>query len=102
MPDLSKFIKNRIGKEGIDVTVEILDKILMMIGAGMTLVVALAWNTAIRALFDKVFSQPTANVIAQFVYAVFLTIVVVIALFYLGRIFRVAKNLQEESHAQKE
>lgn len=95
MLDPSKLIKKLVKKEGIEITIEIFEKITTMLGAGMGLVVALAWNAAIRALFDKLFSQPTANLIAQFVYAIFLTIIVALAMYYISRIFRIIKNLEE-------
>ncbi len=98
MPDLSKFIRKRVQKEGIDITIEVLEKVTTFIGAGMGLVVALAWNTAIKTLFDKFFSQqPTANIMAQFTYAIFVTMLVVIMTIYLGRVFKIVKSIKEES-----
>lgn len=97
MQSPSKFVKNRVEKEGVDLTIEILEKMVTLIGAGMGLVVALAWNAAIQAFFEKFFPKPTANLIAQFIYAAVITIIVVLVTVYLSRLLQKAKKLKEES-----
>jgi len=53
------------------------EKMITLILAGFGLVAALAWNDAIQALFNQLF--PKSNgVIGKFVYAVIVTIIVVI------------------------
>ncbi|NQU78043.1 hypothetical protein HQ544_05085 [Candidatus Falkowbacteria bacterium] len=67
-----------------DLKLEILEKVATLVTAGFGLVAALAWNSAIRALFDKVFGEQS-GIIAMFVYAVVVTVVVVLATIKLGR-----------------
>jgi len=53
------------------------EKMITLILAGFGLVAALAWNDAIQTLFNQLF--PKSNgVIGKFVYAVIVTIIVVI------------------------
>lgn len=56
---------------------ELLEKINTLVGAGLGLVAALAWNDAIQSLFRLVF-QDAQSLIAKFVYAVLITVVVVL------------------------
>ncbi len=55
------------------------------------LVAALAWNEAIKALFEEIFASEadkpaTGLVISNFIYAVFATLIAVLIVYYLGRI----------------
>ncbi len=65
---------------------EILDKLSQLSTAGFGLVAALAWNSAIQDLFKRVniFGQPDSLVV-KFIYAVILTLIVVIVTFSIGR-----------------
>ncbi|MBI2551844.1 hypothetical protein HYW17_00895 [Candidatus Uhrbacteria bacterium] len=60
--------------------------------AGFGLVAALAWNDAIQSLFTTIF--PTAsNVVAKFVYAGLITVLVVLVT---TRLARLADRLKKE------
>ena len=103
MPDLSKFIWNRVQKEGIDITAEILGKIITVIGAGMSLVVALAWNTAIKDLFTLIFpKKDAANLLAEFLYAIIVTVLVVVVLVYLSRILKIVESIKNEDQEEEQ
>lgn len=70
---------------------EVLEKMTDLATAGFGLVAALAWNEAIKSLFATLF--PTAgNIIAQFVYAVIITVIVVIITLKLGKLADLAKK----------
>jgi hypothetical protein len=62
-----------------------------LISSAFALVAALAWNSAIQALFQKIF-PPTEKgtdwwfIVSAFGYALFITIIVVIVIFYLTRL----------------
>ncbi len=60
------------------------------IAAGFGLVAGLAWNDAIKLLIDYFFPNSGTTVIAKLLYALILTIVVSIVLFYVER------SLQED------
>ena len=56
---------------------EVREKMLTLILAGFGLVAALAWNDAIQTLF-KVFFPKSEGVIGKIIYAIIVTIVVVL------------------------
>lgn len=62
------------------------------ITAALGLVAGLAWNDAIKSLIQAIFPNSHNSVIAQFVYAVLITIAVVILSTYLVKIFRRKEN----------
>lgn len=79
-------------EEKKDLKVEILEKIASLATAGFGLVAALAWNDAIKAIFNKFFPAPGGNIIALSGYAVVITIIVVIITVQLGRTVNLAKR----------
>jgi len=64
---------------------EIKEKMLTLILAGFGLVAALAWNDAIQALFKVVFPK-SEGVIGKFIYAVIVTILVVVITLQLKKV----------------
>ena len=66
-------IKNEIKK----INEEIKEKTLTFILGGFGLVAALAWNEAIKTLFETFFPKENA-LIGKFIYAIILTIIVVL------------------------
>jgi len=67
-------IKNEIKK----INEEIKEKTLTFILGGFGLVAALAWNEAIKTLFETFFPKESA-LIGKFIYAIIVTIIVVLA-----------------------
>ena len=61
------------------------EKMVTLILAGFGLVAALAWNDAIQTLFNSFFPQGS-GLIGKFVYAVIVTLIVVIISLQLKRI----------------
>jgi uncharacterized BrkB/YihY/UPF0761 family membrane protein len=78
------------------VTAEVLDKFAELITVALGLVAALAWNTAIQNLFNKIFGEAGAALVGQFVYAVIITLVVIFATIAVSRAAERAKKLEEE------
>jgi hypothetical protein len=67
-------------------------KLLELMTAAFLLVAALAWNDAIQSLFLRVFGS-TNGVIAKFVYALIITVLVVLVIFRLSKLTqRIEKN----------
>ena len=64
---------------------EIKEKMLTLILAGFGLVAALAWNDAIQTLFKVIFPK-SEGVIGKFIYAVIITILVVVITLQLKKI----------------
>ena len=71
--------------------IEILEKMTDLATAGFGLVAALAWNDAIKLFFETVF-QKTGGIIAQFAYAIIITVIIVIITLKLGKITDLAKK----------
>jgi hypothetical protein len=68
---------------------EFSSKMNQYIGAGFGLVAGLAWNDAIKSLIDTIFPQGSGgSLLAKFIYAFIMTLVVVIISFYISRIFK--------------
>ncbi|UCE98351.1 MAG: hypothetical protein JSV74_03250 [Dehalococcoidia bacterium] len=71
--------------------VEILEKMAALITAAFGLVAALAWNGAIRAIFEEVFGTAD-NIWAMIVYAVIVTIIAVLVTIWIARASKKAKE----------
>ncbi|MBI3120539.1 MAG: hypothetical protein HYZ08_02865 [Candidatus Kerfeldbacteria bacterium] len=72
---------------------EVREKFATLITGGFGVVAALAWNDAIKNIFITVFGDHQDNILAQLLYAVTVTVIVVIASFWLRRILHSKKNL---------
>ena len=83
-------------KKQVSITIEVLEKINTLAAAGFGLVAALAWNDAIKSLFSVIFPKSDNNLIAQFIYAALITLIVVLVTIYLARYIKKIKNLFEE------
>ena len=62
----------------------LIDKTTVLIISGFSLVAALAWNSAIQDLF-KMFSKQGDGLIGQFLYAIIVTIILVIVMYSMGK-----------------
>ena len=79
---------------------EMLEKLSALITAAFGLVAALAWNGAIRAIFEKFFG--TADQIwAMLVYAVVVTLIAVFAISWIARVTLKAKEKLEQAKAER-
>jgi Family of unknown function (DUF5654) len=73
-------------------TGEILDKFAQLITTALGLVAALAWNTAIQNLFDRIFGKAGAALAGQFLYAILIPLVVIFATIAVSRAAERAKK----------
>lgn len=69
---------------------DVIEKIAALMTAAFGLVAALAWNGAIRAVFDKYYAAGD-GINALFVYAIVVTIIAVIATIWIGKVAEKAK-----------
>ncbi|MFA6304955.1 MAG: DUF5654 family protein [Patescibacteria group bacterium] len=58
------------------------------ITAGFGLVAGLAWNEAIKSLIEYLFPLNSNSVLAKFIYALAMTVILVVITFYLSKIFK--------------
>ena len=79
-------------EEQKNLKIEILEKVASLTTAGFGLVAALAWNDAIKGLFEHFFPKPGDNLFALIAYAIVITIIVVIITVQLGRAVNLAKK----------
>jgi membrane protein YdbS with pleckstrin-like domain len=70
---------------------EIMDKLAALITAAFGLVAALAWNGAIRAIFEAIFGSAD-NITAMLVYAVVVTLIAVLVTIWIARAVKRAKG----------
>lgn len=80
-------------KQKIDrVEQEVKEKLVTYLGAAFGLVAGLAWNDAVKALIEFFFPLDRNGVTAKFVYALIVTLVLVIVTIVLQRIIRQKKE----------
>jgi hypothetical protein len=87
-----KFAK--IKTESAKISSEVKEKTFGFILTALSLVAGLAWNEAIQSLINSFFTINKNSVLAKFVYAVVLTLVLVVITIYLAKIF--GRDKQEE------
>ena len=70
---------------------EVIDKFAALITAAFGLIAALAWNSAIQAIFAKYFPAGT-GINAMLIYAILVTIIAVLATLWIGKLAHKAKK----------
>jgi uncharacterized BrkB/YihY/UPF0761 family membrane protein len=79
----------------------VIDKITTLIMSGLGFVTALAWNDAIQTIFREIFGQQE-EIWAKFIYATFLTVIVVIVGVQLDKVLKkIKKNREKDSEEKK-
>ncbi|MFH1767069.1 MAG: DUF5654 family protein [Patescibacteria group bacterium] len=63
-------------------------KVIGYLLAGFGVVAALAWNDAIKALIDQFFPAEESGLAAKFIYALIVTLFVVIITLVLAKVFK--------------
>jgi hypothetical protein len=80
-------------QEQFNLRMSVLQKMLELMTGAFSLVAALAWNDAIQTLFVKLLG-PQSGVAAKFLYALFVTAIVV----YIGfRLSKISKALEKQA-----
>ena len=79
---------DKVKEEGRTFQKEVRDRTLGFITAGLSLVVGLAWNDAIKALIEYLFPLDKDSIPAKFIYAVLLSVIVVVFSTYLVRLLQ--------------
>jgi hypothetical protein len=80
-------------KEKISLLIEVTDSLQTLVAAGFGLVAALAWNTAIQNIFMIYLPQPKDSLWAQLLYALLITLFVVVTTLLLARYTTKLKDL---------
>ena len=79
-------LRSQIKKESQDLRKAVREKTLGYIVGALGLVAGLAWNEAIKSLIDYFFPASENGILAKFIYAVLITIVIVVISTYLVRL----------------
>jgi hypothetical protein len=97
MPEEKLKDKDLTKKEEEKLHVFFVEKIVTLMTGAMGLVAALAWNDAIRKLFERVFgTQGSGDITAMFIYAAIVTAAVVVVTYRLARIVEKMKKRKEK------
>ena len=80
-------------------SVEVIDKLSDLITAAFALVAALAWNTAIQAIFTEIFGKQS-SIPAMLGYAVTVTVIAVACAMWIGFVANRAKAHTSPSTAR--
>lgn len=84
-------------KEEEKLHVYFVEKVVTLMTGAMGLVAALAWNDAIRKLFERVFgTQGSGDITAMFIYAAIVTAAVVLVTYRLTRIVEKMKKKEKK------
>ncbi len=78
---------DKIKSEGSKISREVKEKTFGFVVTALGLVAGLAWNEAIQSLIKSFFAVDKDSVLAKFIYAIVITVVVVIITVYLTRLF---------------
>ena len=81
-----------IMSRGERLNMEVKKKVVGYITAGFGLVAGLAWNDAIRTFIEEFFPKTQNTIAAKFIYAFFITIILVIISIYLVKILRIREE----------
>lgn len=71
---------------------EVRERTLGYVLTALGLVAGLAWNDAIKSAIQVLFPLESESVLAQFIYAILITVAIVIIATYLTRLFRKPEN----------
>jgi len=93
-------MKSKLKSELKNVEEEIRKKTVGYIVTALGLVAGLAWNDAVKALIEYFFPAEQNSLQAKLIYAVLITIVVVLASVYLAKIFK-KEELEEKKKGKK-
>lgn len=80
-------IMEELREKSVELKKEFQKKVVGYILAAFGLVAGLAWNEAIKSLIDYLFPLSKNSLLAKFVYAILITLVVVLVATYVSKFF---------------
>lgn len=83
-----KGAKAKLKEDTLKIKEEVQEKTLSYIGGGLGVVAGLAWNDAIKSLIDFAFPNESSGILAQFLYAIAITVIVVAVTMYLSKLLK--------------
>lgn len=83
-----KKIGGKFAEKRSKIRKEVRERTFTYLVAAFSLVASLAWNEAVKSLIDYFLPAGTNTLMAKFVYAVFITVLVVVLTIYLEKILK--------------
>ena len=71
-----------------ETALEVKERILGFVTSAFAFVGALAWNEAIKAFIDSIYVADANSVVAKFIYALIVSVIVVVMSIYLTRFLK--------------
>ena len=97
MPEEKKEDKKLTKAEEQKLHIYFVEKVITLMTGAMGLVAALAWNDAIRKLFERVFGTAgSGDITAMFIYAAIVTAAIVLVTYRLTRFVEKIKKKNEK------
>ncbi|NTU69742.1 hypothetical protein HGB13_02895 [bacterium] len=93
---MAKNIIKKTKKEILGLQVEIINTVKNLVVTSLGLVAALAWNEAIKKAFELFFPDKSNGLKAMFLYAILVTLVIVLVTYYVSRLADKFNNRLEE------
>lgn len=81
---------------------EIREKTVGYIVAGFSVVAGFAWNDAIKSFIEEYFPLARDTMKAKFIYAILITMLIVVVSVYLMKIFKIEKKEKEKEKKEEE
>lgn len=91
-----KALREKIKNESAHVRREVKKQTLTYVAASLGLVAGLAWNEAIKALIEYFFPASQNTILAKFMYAIGVTLLIVIVTYYLTRVIKADEEKKTE------
>ncbi len=85
---VKKTVAKKISEEQAKLRKEVRERTFTYLVAAFSLVAGLAWNEAVKSLIDYFLPLSKNTVMAKFIYAASITIVVVVFTVYIEKIFK--------------
>lgn len=80
-------MKEKIKKEGSKLSREVRERTTVYIVSALSLVAGLAWNDAIKSMIEYAFPLSDSTITAKLIYAVLMTLFIVVITVYMVRFF---------------
>lgn len=86
---------HKLSKHSAEVRAALADQTINYVTAALSVVAGLAWNDAVKAAITYFFPAEASNIAAQFIYALAMTVIVVVLTIILRRVIGLVKPRDE-------
>ena len=97
-----RFFIGKVKQEGLTVVREIQKQLSMLVVMAVGWLIAGSWKDFMKALFDAILPNTAANLIAQLIYVIMITIIGVLAVVYITRVFAKLDEFTKEEEEEIE